>query len=190
MANKAKRTKNKLPTNHELVISFSEILSGKQHVVAGCVSSMERAKSDKQKRKTNRNKVPNEMGYEPKKKSSYTFCKAADIELNSRHKIALTEARVEAVSRFLKKAKPIDSVKVYTDDACLLSPLMSVQTQEQWNELREKFAKFSIHPTSSDQKNAMELVQKAIAFKINDLSKNNKESKGYVDRHVMTAGRG
>ena len=175
--------KKKPKKTHKLILAFADVQKGKRRVISGCVSSFEKAKTSKQISAKKRAK--HDPASHTPKTNIYRFSQALDVELESRQKVAPMLARIEAVSRFLKKIKKGHAITIYTDDPEFLKTKHPLKIQEQLNDLKSKFAAFSIQPASGDEETAMELAKKNIIYRLHQLAKNNKESKGYINRQII-----
>ncbi len=177
--------KKKPRKTHKLVLAFADVQNGKSRVISGCVSSIENAKT-KQKISAEKMLKHDPAAHAPKT-NIYKFCQAVDVELPSRHRIAPMMARIEAVAQFLKKAKKKHAIVIYTNDTEFLRTNHSLKVQEKLNDLKSKFAEFSIQPTTEEEKTGIDLAEKSITYRLHELSKNNKESKDYINRKLIPA---
>lgn len=185
----AKKKQSRPPVSRTLTVAFDQVKNGKSRLIAGYYNS-----------ETSIIKQDNSKGYE--------VARTLEYDVTGRRADTVNLKKIQAVSDFLTNAKKKDTVNIYTKDKFLLEtwlpisvlaekhegkhlPAFKTKSLDQLNGLRERFKEFNISPIASpDHKKNEEKVAALIHNRINDIKNPNRESKGYIDRHVMTARNG
>lgn len=188
MTKKATKRAQKGPQDISVHVSFQDVNSGINKLVAARTMVTSDHKS--------RSGFGMYASSTPMRGLNHADTKAIDIKVKPKDRASAFEARVQAVSHFLKKARPEDHVTLATDDADFLAivnetdPAAS-KASKNWKrfskdlnidvvDLRGSFGESSAD-FEDEQMSDMDLAHRLASWRVNKLTKPNNESKGYVN---------